>query len=144
MRPHPYLRAYMAGIVVPTLFLLVVIGAYAFHRYYYEVSIQFVVGVPGRPLDRALVFPMAVVPNLWGIWNMLHLALRTRARLSLGVHGALMPLLLMPAGVLLTRALGVVSIQWRFAISAAPIGMAVYYLVWKYIVGFLNDEIGVG
>ena len=25
MRPHPYLRAYMAGIVVPTLFLLVIV-----------------------------------------------------------------------------------------------------------------------
>jgi hypothetical protein len=24
-----------------------------------------------------------------------------------------------------------------------PIGMAVYYLAWKYLVGFLNDEVGI-
>ena len=31
MRPHPYLRAYMAGIVVPTLFLLCATTVYAIH-----------------------------------------------------------------------------------------------------------------
>jgi hypothetical protein len=35
MRPRPYLRAYMAGIVVPTLFLLVVMSVDAYHRYYF-------------------------------------------------------------------------------------------------------------
>ena len=29
MRPHPFLRAYMAGIMVPTLFLLVVMSVFA-------------------------------------------------------------------------------------------------------------------
>ena len=140
MRPHPYLRAYMAGIVVPTCFLLVIVSALAWFHLYLEVPIE----LPMRPLERAVVFPMAVVPNLWGVWNMLHLALRSRARLPLGVHGALLPLLLMPAGVLLSRALDISTIQWRFALPAAPIGMAVYYLAWKYIVGFLNDELGVG
>ena len=143
MRPHPYLRAYMAGIVVPTLFLLVVIAAYAFHRYYYEVSVQFVVGVPGRPLDRALVFPMAVVPNAWGIWNMLRLALQSRVRWSLGVHGALLTLILMPGGVALAAALDAFIIQWRFAIPWVPIAMVTYYLAWKYLVGFLNEELGI-
>ena len=51
MRPHPYLRAYMAGIVVPTLFLLVTMTFDAFHRYYFEVPNQFVLGLPARPLD---------------------------------------------------------------------------------------------
>ena len=37
MRPHPYLRAYMVGIVVPTLFLLVIVAVQAFRRYYFEV-----------------------------------------------------------------------------------------------------------
>ncbi len=32
MRPHPYLRAYMAGIVVPTLFLLIVMAVFAYHQ----------------------------------------------------------------------------------------------------------------
>ena len=143
MRPHPYLRAYMAGVVVPTMFLLVIMMVVAYHRYYFEVPNQFVVPLPGQPLDRAVVFPMAVVPNVWGMWNMLHVALRSRLRLSLGVHGALLPLILMPLGVALARVLDAFTIQWRFALPMVPIGMAVYYLAWKHLVGFLNDEVGV-
>jgi len=48
---------------------------------------------------RSLVFPMAIVPNLWG---------------------AVLPVM-----------------------SIIPIGMAAYYLAWKYIVGFLNQEMGI-
>ena len=143
MRPHPYLRAYMAGVVVPTLFLLVIMVVFAYHRYYFEVPNQFVVPLPGQPLDRAIVFPMAVVPNVWGLWNVLHVALRSRLRLSLGVHGALLPLILMPLGVALASVLDAFTIQWRFALPMVPIGMAVYYLAWKHLVGFLNDEVGI-
>ena len=143
LRPHPYLRAYMAGIVVPTLFLLVVMAIYAYHRYYFEVSSQFVLGLPGRPLERAIVFPMAVVPNAWGLWNMLRLALASRGRLSLGVHGALLVLVMMPGGVVLGRVLDAFTIQWQYALPMVPIGMATYYLAWKYLVGFLNEEMGI-
>jgi hypothetical protein len=143
MRPHPYVRAYMAGIVVPTLFLLIIMSIYAYNRYYFEVSSQFVIPLPGAPLDRAILFPMAVVPNAWGAWNMLYLALRSRFRLSLGLHGALLPLLLMPAGYALARTLDVFQLQWQFALPMVPIGMAIYYLAWKHLVGFLNREVGV-
>src|SRR5205823_3198621 len=104
---------------------------------------QFVLGLPGRPLERAIVFPMAVVPNAWGLWNMLRLALVSRGRLSLGVHGALLVLLLMPGGVALGRVLDAFTIQWRFALPMLPLGMATYYLAWKYFVGFLNEELGI-
>jgi hypothetical protein len=143
MRSHPYLRAYMAGIVVPTLFLLVIMTVNAYQRYYFEVSSQFVLGFSTAPLERALLFPMAVVPNVWGLWNMLHLALRSRIRWPLGPHGALLIWVLVPAGVLLARTLDVFTIQWRFALPMVPIGMAVYYLAWKYFVGFLNEEMGI-
>ncbi len=143
MRSHPYLRAYMAGIVVPTLFLLVIMMVDAYHRYYFEVSSQFVLGLPARPLERALLFPMAIVPNVWGVWNMLHLALRSRLRLPLGLHGSFLVLLLIPGGVTLARLLDAFSIQLLFALPMVPIGMAVYYLAWKYIVGFLNEEMGI-
>jgi hypothetical protein len=143
MRPHPYLRAYMAGIVVPTLFLLIIMSVYAYHRYYFEVSSQFVIPLPGKPLDRAILFPMAVVPNVWGAWNMLYLALRSRFRWPLGVHGAVLPLLLMPVGFALARSLDVFNIQWQFALPMVPVGMAVYYLAWKHLVGLLNHEVGI-
>ena len=143
MRPHPYVRAYMAGIVVPTLFLLVILTVLSFHRYYFEVSSQFVIPLPSVPLERAIVFPMAVVPNMWGLWNMMHVALRSRVRVPLGVHGALLVLVLMTGGVGLSRTLDVFAIQWRFALPMLPIGMAVYYLAWKHLVGFLNEELGI-
>src|SRR5436190_11268629 len=101
MRPHPYPRAYMAGIVVPTIFLLAIMLVDAYHRFYFEVSSQFVLGLPARPLERALLFPMAIVPNLWGVWNMAYLRLAPRIRLPLGVHGAVLVLFLMPGGIAL-------------------------------------------
>jgi hypothetical protein len=79
----------------------------------------------------------------WGLWNMLHLALRSRVRWSIGAHGAVLPLVLMPAGVALARALDVFDIQWQFALPMVPIAMTLYYLAWKYVVGFLNEEVGI-
>jgi hypothetical protein len=143
VRPHPYLRAYMAGIVGPTLFLLVTSAFDAYHRYYFEVPSQFVLGLPALPLHRAFLFPMAIVPNAWGLWNMLYLAVRGRARLPLGVFGALLVLLLIPGGALLARTLDAFAIQLQFAVPMVPIGMGVYYLAWKYLVGFLNQELGI-
>ncbi len=143
MRPHPYLRAYMAGIVVPTLFLLAVMTVLACFRFYFEVPSQFVLEMPARPLERAIVFPMAIVPNLWGLWNMLYLAVRSRVRLPLGLHGALLPLFLIPGGVALARVLDVFTIQLRYALPIIPIGMAVYYLAWKFLVEFFNEEMGI-
>src|SRR5260370_1022960 len=99
MQPHPYLRAFMAGIVVPTIFLLVTMTVYACFRFYLEVPSQFVLAMPSWPLARAIVFPMAIVPNAWGLWNMLYLAMRPRLRLSIGLHGAILPLILIPGGI---------------------------------------------
>jgi hypothetical protein len=143
MRTHPYVRAYMAGIVVPTLFLLVVVSVDAYQKYYFEVSNQFVIPLASRPLDRALLFPMAIVPNVWGLWNMLHLRLPTRLRLSLGMHGALLVVFLIPGGIALAHLFDTFTIQWQFALPMFPVGMAIYYLAWKYLVGFLNQEMGI-
>lgn len=143
MKPHPFVRAYMAGIAVPTFMLIFILTLYAYNRFYFEVSSQFVIPLPGEPLDRAIVFPMAVVPNMWGLWNMLYLALRSRLKWSLGVHGAILPLLLMPMGFALASALDVFPVQWDFALPMAPVGATVYYLAWKYLVGFLNQEVGI-
>jgi len=131
MNQHPYLRAYLAGIAVPTLFLLVVATVFTFARYVYNVPV---------PVERVIVFPMAVVPNVWGLWNILFVALRDRLRLHLGLHGALLPLLLAPMGIVVTS---ILNFQVpNFAVHvwpvAAPVGLLIYYLAWKYLVGFLN------
>ncbi len=130
MQKHIYLRAYMAGIVVPTILLLVAATVFTIARYVYNVPV---------PIERVIVFPMAVVPNAWGLWNVLFVAWRSRLQLSLGLHGALLPILLAPIAIV------VASLSFpipNFVVHAfpiaAPVGLIVYYFAWKYLVGFLN------
>ena len=147
MNQHKYLRAYMAGIVVPTIVIVLSVTAFCIARYAYDFS---------EPLERVMIFPMAVVPNLWGLWNMLWLASHARAHLAVGVHGALLPFLLLPIGATVARCFGVLtfgptSATWfnacsvPYALIAVGFAAAVaaYYLVWKYIVGFLNRTLGI-
>ena len=54
----------------------------------------------------------------------------------------MLPALLVPAGVLLGRALELFHIQMGYALLAIPVGMAMYYLAWKFLVGSLNREMG--
>jgi len=133
MNSHPHLRAYMAGITVPTVLLLGAMTIFIVARHVYDVP---------DPIERIVVFPMALVPNLWGVWNKGHAAMGPR-RWPLGVHGAILPLLLIPAGWMLARLLDIEFITVRLALLAAPLAMIVYYLAWKYLVGYLNRVVGV-
>ena len=147
MTTHPYLRAYLAGIFVPTLILPVMLTAFIVLRLGLQVSV---------PIEHGLIFPMAAVPALWGLWNVLWLASHTRTHLDVGPHGAILPALLVPCGAVLARHLGILVLganqaTWFNAISAPYAliavgfccGVAVYYLVWKYIVGFINCVLGI-
>lgn len=147
MNTHPYLRAFMAGILVPTLVLPLLLVAFIVLRLGMQVSF---------PIERGLVFPMALVPGLWGLWNMLWEWSHERTRLSVGVHGAFLPLLMMPVGATIaTQArvlvLGATSVTWFNAITVPyalivlflAMAIAAYYLAWKYIVGFVNHVLGI-
>ena len=133
MNSHPYLRAYMAGIAVPNIFLLLALTVFVFARYVFDQPIE---------IERAMIFPMAVVPNVWGAWNMLHL--NTSPRWTIGIHGALLPVILIPAGIALARAFDLTFVTWERVALFAPVAFIVYYLVWKYAVGRLNALLGIG
>ena len=147
MNNHPYLRAYMAGISVPTPLLLVALTLFSIARFVYDVPI---------PVERVIVFPMAIIPNLFGVWNMLHLASRSTTHLPLGIHGAILPFILAPLGFLLGRSLGflkatehgfiyfgVLNVPYTHVAIVFPVVLIVYYLVWKYLIGFFNQVAGV-
>jgi hypothetical protein len=147
MNTHPYLRAYMAGIFLPSLLLLVLLTAFVVSRLVFQVPV---------PIERVIVFPMALIPNLFGLWNILFVWLRPHRHLPIGLHGALLPLIMAPlAGTgacwLGFLTVGTHGITWFGAITLpyffiAPwflAAVAVYYLVWKYIVGFLNRVLGI-
>src|SRR5258708_6219321 len=136
MTQHIYLRAYMAGIVVPTIFFLIVATVFTIARYVYNIPV---------PVERVIVFPMAVVPNAWGLWNVLFVALRSRLRLSIGLHGALLPILLAPLGIVVASLLNFPIPLFAAHVFpiAAPVALIVYYFAWKYLIGFLNRVQGI-
>lgn len=130
MNRHPYLRAYMAGVLLPTWFLLLVLTGFVAYR------------MP-VPMERIIVFPMAAVPNLWGLWNLLYVAMALKHRLPLGAWGALLPLILIPSGLGLQRVLSLSVLTPLEALAALPVAAAIYYLIWKHAVGFFNRVVGV-
>ena len=134
MNRHPYLRAYMAGVLLPSWFLLIVLAGFVIGRLVYQIPV---------PIERVIVFPMAVIPNLWGIWNVLYLATSARHRVTVGAWGALLPLILVPSGVFLERLLELSLFTPLEALIAVPVIAAVYYLIWKHAVSFLNNVAGV-
>lgn len=147
MNSHPNLRAFLAGVFVPTLILPGMLGLFLLVHYAFERSF---------PVERGLVFPMGLLPALWGLWNVVWRWSHPTTHLSLGAHGALLPLLMLPAGALIASYLGILALgangviwfqvvhvpyAWIGAVFAA--GLAVYYLVWKHVVGFVNQTLGV-
>ena len=77
---------------------------------------------------------------------MVYVALHGRRRLPLGIHGAIVPAVLFPLALLAAR-----TLAFEFVAGAAPyilltlpVLMIIYYLVWKYIVGFFNAMLGIG
>ena len=136
MQSHIYLRAYMAGVTVPSVLVILMLAGFVVLRFGYTAPI---------PIERFLLFPLAIVPGLWGLWNMLYIVVRKYWRIPLGLHGALVPLVAGPlalgnaflAGFEISR-----SVLTIFP-AGVVLAMLAYYLAWKYLVGFLNGVLDV-
>jgi hypothetical protein len=137
----------MAGTTVPNLLILVLLALSSIGRFVYKLPF---------PWEEILVFPMALVPNLFGVWNILYVALGAERRLPIGVHGALLPFIIAPTFLAVAKSLGLLSfgsaelilfeaVRLPYAVGLAifPIGIAAYYLVWKHIISFLNSVLGI-
>jgi len=74
----------------------------------------------------------------------------------LGIHGAILPLIIGPGGFVLGRGLGflrtvhhgftyfgAVEIHYAFLAVLFPFALVVYYLVWKYLIGFVNGVVDI-
>jgi hypothetical protein len=128
MPSHPYLRAYMAGLVAPSI-VVCLVGV---------IVVPLFREIPFG-IERAMIFPMAINPAVWGIWNILYVWLGDGRRLPIAWHGALLPLFLLPMGLAVARLLSIsfVTVEGT-ALVTLPTVVA-YYVFWKYIVRFLND-----
>jgi hypothetical protein len=147
MNTHPYVRAYLAGIFLPTLVLPLLLIVFLVVRVGMQVPV---------PIEQVMIFPMAVVPTLFGLWNIFYLFSQPRFSHPIGLHGAVLPLLMAPIGALVATHLGVLQLRsagavWfqtctipnAWVIPGFLLAMAGYYLVWKYIVGTLNRVLGI-
>ena len=149
MNPHPYLRAYLAGVFVPTLVL-------ALDSCHLHHCCALCLGVP-FPIERFIIFPMSVVPRSSASGTCFTSA-RMRAPIcprSSWRHPAF------PWASHRRFQLPIVLACWQFGaerrhLVSGPVnfptrsspcgflaGVAFYYLVWKYIVGFLNRVLGI-
>jgi hypothetical protein len=147
MNRHLYLRAYMAGVAVPTILLLI-----GFTSLMITSAMNHELG----PVERLLVFPLAIVPNAFGLWNMLYVALRPRWHTPIGLHGAVLPFFVGPIGFAILSSLGDIRLNSSgivvFETMRVPtstlcvfpfVAIGGYYLLWKYAVGFLNRVQGI-
>jgi len=147
MNSHPYLRAYLAGIFLPTLILPVFLAVF--------IAVRLCLQMP-FPIERGLVFPLALVPALWGIWNMLWICSHPHIHQPIGVHGAVLPFLLLPAGALVARCLGIlelgtygvtgvetIHVPYALIVPCWLGALVGYYLIWKYLMGYLNRMMGI-
>jgi hypothetical protein len=147
MNTHPYLRAFLAGIFVPALVLPLVLVGF--------IVVRIVLQVP-VPIEQAMVFPMALVPLLWGLWNMLYVGSRRCTHLPIGLHGVLLPVLMAPVGAFVASSLNVLTlgpggftvfhacqVPYAFIAFCFLAILAIYYLVWKYVVDFVNRVFGI-
>ena len=108
------------------------------------------------PIERVIIFPMAVIPSAFGLWNIVYVWSRPHQSWPIGLHGALLPMILVALGSVYTiyggfLTAGPQGVIWFQAISV-PYSLVVlwflgavvlYYLVWKYVVGYLNQVLGV-
>src|SRR5262249_15849410 len=142
MNKHPYLRAYMAGVGVPTVLLLVGITVFFSARFVFHIAL---------PIEGVVIFPLMIIPNAFGLWNMLYLKLYPRWKTPIGLHGAVLPFLLGPIGFTLAVTLGfiratehglvafdVIHIPYWWLAVAPFVALPAYYLLWKLPVCFLN------
>src|SRR5437867_2672536 len=87
--------------------------------------------------DFAYSFPFFLLPVPWGLWNLWYQ--RRGPRLRIGTWGAALGVLVVAGANLLLLARG----QWfpvmLLAFLSVPAG---YYLLWSFIVGPVNDFVG--
>jgi hypothetical protein len=131
---HPFLRAYLAGIALPTMVIPLVIAGLALHH------------PAPRPfhVEEVIIFPIGLAPNAWGLWNMLYLWVRRHRELPIGAFGAVLVLFIAPAAFALQVALD--KVVWTLPLVAAglPLTFLLYYLAWKHVVARLNGLLGIG
>jgi len=136
MKTYPYLRAYMAGITIPTVLLVLFVSVFTVARHSFNELV---------PFERLIVFPLAIVPNLWGLWNMAYVRLSKSRYMSIGFHGALLTFVqaLAAFGIARLTDVEIPSFVTSVFPFSFPVLVIVFYLVWRHLVSFFNAVLGI-
>jgi hypothetical protein len=123
----------LAGVAFPTAFLAVLLLTF--------LTLAATGRVPWSS-SAILIFPVAAVPNLWGLWNVGYVALSRRRKLNIGLFGALLPGIIAPLGYTTVKTLGHAPRHgWGTLVMAFLVVVVMYYLIWKHVVSFLNESL---
>ena len=131
---YPLLRAFMAGITLPTMVVPFVIALVSMHHS----------SVRPFHLEDVVFFPVGLVPSVWGLWNILYARMRLHGRVPIGLFGVALLIPLGSAAYAIQTVLGKMLWSSDVLVVGVPIAVVVYYLAWKHVVGRLNDLLGVG
>jgi hypothetical protein len=91
--------------------------------------------MPGVPIP---IVPIVLLPILWGVWNFLWA--RLHPPMSIGVWGGLLGL---GAATGMNAYLWMAGLWFRAAALLVVFLPALYWLLWRVVVGPLNDAVGV-
>lgn len=91
--------------------------------------------VPDRALPMA---PIVMLPVAWGAWNVAWV--RRRPASGIGAWGAGLGLVL---AVFINLTLAARGLWFREALAVVPFLPLVYWLLWGFVVGPLNEALGV-
>lgn len=99
---------------------------------------QWVAATIAPDFHQLTYVPFFLLPLAWGLWNWLYV--RRAPRAGIGVWGAILGVVLASGVNVLLLAEG----RWFAGALLLPVTLpAVYYLVWLYAVGTLNEALGV-
>lgn len=126
----------MAGITIPTMLLIFIMIIFSIARYIFAGSIS---------IEKIIVFPMAIVPNLWGFWNILYVYLRRYRYVSIGFHGAILALVqvLLAFGIAKLVSFEIPGLMASAFPFGLPVVVIIFYLIWKHLVAFFNAILGI-
>ncbi len=122
-----YLRAFLSGILFPTIFLPIVL----------TINVLF-----GR---REIVDLLCIhyLPLIWGLWNVFYFAYLRSYNLSISTAGAILGFILALVGVFIIGIPQIIGLagNWTYLpLIAVPL---IYALIWRYLVEPVNHIVGI-
>ena len=122
-----YLRAFLSGILFPTIFLPIVL----------TINVLF-----GR---REIVDLLCIhyLPLIWGLWNVFYFAYLRSYNLSISAAGAILGFILALVGVFIIGIPQIIGLagNWTYLpLIAVPL---IYALIWRYLVEPVNHIVGI-